>query len=277
MARAFAPAFFSKPDLTTFLNFYDFLLGPAQSFLVIAVILTVIVSKAGGRTAATTMPHQAPTAAEITVSVGFVLLGHIGILVALLARTGFALRYALPTVIGVATLVPIVAYYASRGRVAIGAVLALVFFSAFTLREISASRRFLHLKESLDVYGFLSAPDTNSLPVIVANPLEFLQIAHYGPTDWTRRAVYVTDLYDSVRYGESDTADRALLQLRKVTPLNVFDYAEFVRGHPRFLVFGSYSWEIAYLSDHAADIRVIRRYDTGRYSRDFLFEVAVQQ
>jgi hypothetical protein len=244
---------------------------------VIAVILTVIVSKAGGRTAATTVPRQAPTAAEITVSMGFVLLGHIGILVAFLARTGFASRYALPTVIGVATLVPFVAYYASRGRVAIGAVLALVFFSAFSLREISASRRFLHIKESLDAYGFLSAPDTNSLPVIVVNPLEFLQIAHYGPTDWTRRAVYVTDLYDSVRYGESDTADRALLQLRKVTPLNVFDYTEFVRSHPRFLVFGSHSWEIAYLSDHAADIRVIRRYDIGKYSRDFLFEVAVQQ
>jgi hypothetical protein len=135
------------------------------------------------------------------------------------------------------------------------------------MRELSASRRFFHGKERLEAYNFLS-DDTSDEPIVIANPLEFLKLAHYGSAGGKQRAAYVVNLSDSVRYGESDTADRALVELRKVTPLNVFDYAEFIQVHPRFLVLGAYSWEIRYLSDHAADIRVV-----GRYNSDLLFEV----
>lgn len=51
MAKTFAPAFFSKPSVISFLTFYDFVVGPGQFFLVIALVLAAIVSMAQrGRT-----------------------------------------------------------------------------------------------------------------------------------------------------------------------------------------------------------------------------------
>jgi len=270
MARTFAAAFWSKPSILSFLTFYDFLMGHGQFFLVIALVLAAIMSMTRARGPEAEPPRHAPTLAESVVAIGFVLLPYIAISFAAVAGSGFAPRYALPSVIGVATLLPMAVYTASRGRLAIGAALAIVFFLAFSAREISASRRFFHPPERLKAYNFLS-DNTNDLPIVIVNPLEFLKVAHYGSDEWKRRAAYVVDLSDSVRYGDSDTADRALMRLRTVTPLNVFDYADFVRAHPRFLVFGAYSWEIRYLSDHAADIRVV-----GKYDKDLLFEVRRQ-
>jgi hypothetical protein len=267
MAKTFAATFWSQPSITSFLTFYNFLMGPGQFFLIIALVITAILSVTRPKWPAAEQPRQAPTLAESVVAIGFVLLPYIAMLFAVLAGSGFAPRYALPSVIGVATLLPMATYTASRGRMAIGAALAIIFFLAVSMRELSASRRFFHGKERLEAYNFLS-DDTSDEPIVIANPLEFLKLAHYGSAGGKQRAAYVVNLSDSVRYGESDTADRALVELRKVTPLNVFDYAEFIQVHPRFLVLGAYSWEIRYLSDHAADIRVV-----GRYNSDLLFEV----
>ena len=266
MARTFAATFWSKPSLISLLTFYDFLVGPGQFFIVVALVLMAVVSMMDRRRPIEP-PRQAPTRAEFAVAIGFVLLPYVAIALAMAAESGFTPRYALPSVIGVAALLPMAAYGASRGRMATGAALALVFFLAFGLREISASRRFIDGKRPLEGFNFLSE-NASGLPIVILNPLEFLKVEHYGSAEWKSRAAYVVNLSDSVRYGDSDTADRALVQLREVTPLNVFDYADFVRTHPRFLVFGLYSWEIPYLSDHAADIRIV-----GHYGKDLLFEV----
>lgn len=270
MARTYAITFWWKPSILSFLTFYDFLVGPGQFVLVIGLLLVAIMSIPQRWRSRVELPQNAPTAAESVVATGFVLLPYVAILFAVVIGNAFAPRYVLPSVIGVATFLPIAAYTVSGGRKAIGAALAIVVFLAFSVREISASRRFLNGREPLEAYNFLS-DNTSGLPIVMVNPLEFIKVAHYGSAEWRRRAAYVVALSDSVRYGESDTADRALVLLRKVTPLNVFDYADFARAHPKFLVFGADSWEIRYLSDHAADIRVV-----GKYGKNLLFEVQAE-
>ncbi len=267
MAKTFAATFWSKPSLISFLTIYDFLLGSGQFFVVIALALAAIVSMTQQRGLAVEPPRQGPTFSEGVVAVGFALLPYLAIVFAIVAGGGFTPRYALPAVIGVATLLPMATYTASRGRMAMGAALASVFFLAFSLHEVSASRRYLHGKKSLEAYDFFS-DNTTGLPILIVNPLEFLKVEHYGSAEWKRRAAYVVNLSESVRYGEPDTADRILVLLCKITPLNVFDYGDFVRVHPKFLVLGHYGWEIPYLSDHAADIRV-----RGAYGKGLLFEV----
>ncbi|MEO8097241.1 MAG: glycosyltransferase family 39 protein [Acidobacteriota bacterium] len=267
MARTFAANFWAKPSLNSILTYYEFLIGPGQFFLVIALVLVALVSFAEPRGPTIASPRLRPTLAESMVAIGFVVLPYIDISFAMTAGSGFTPRYALPSIIGVAALIPMAAYASSRSRIMTGSALVAVFFMAFSLRELSASRRFLHGQEELKTYK-LSSSVPPGLPLLVTDSLEFMKLAHYGSTEVKERSVYLVNLPGSAGNGEPDTVERLLILLRRITPMSVFDYSDFIRMHPRFLVLG-YNWEVQYFVEHNAHIQVV-----GASGQDPVIEVA---
>jgi hypothetical protein len=77
------------------------------------------------------------------------------------------------------------------------------------------------------------------LPVVVSHPHDFLQLAHYASPDWRGRFVSVVDPVGAVVYTGSDSADLELQVMKYYAPLQVYDFDEFAKAHPTFLLYSS--------------------------------------
>ncbi|HLW98076.1 MAG TPA: glycosyltransferase family 39 protein [Candidatus Acidoferrales bacterium] len=176
---------------------------------------------------------------ERTLALGFLALPFVGFIVSDLAHGGMTVRYVMPTILGFPLAAGYVLPPIKRKSVALIGILALLL--AFTLQErrfwVSYPRIFVSPADSVqELVASAGHPD---LPVVVSHPHDFLQLAHYASPDWRGRFVSVVDPVEAVIYTGSDTADRELQVMRDYTPLQVYDFDEFARVHPAFLLYSS--------------------------------------
>ena len=67
-----------------------------------------------------------------------------------------------------------------------------------------------------------NSPELAPKPIVVADPLAFLELQHYAPSELRARIVYLADLPTALAVTGTDSADLSLLGLAKrVTPLQV--------------------------------------------------------
>jgi hypothetical protein len=116
--------------------------------------------------------------------------------------------------------------------------------------------------------AFVEDEDHQELPIVIADGVEFLQIAKYAPSDLQKRLIYLTDSMKSIEYSKShsDSVDKDLVILKRYLPFQMFDFAEFVCQHPAFLLYTdnrdtAANWISPYLSLSQQPMTLIREAD----------------
>lgn len=176
---------------------------------------------------------------EHTLALGFLALPFVGFVVSELAHGGMTVRYVMPTILGFPLAAGYVLAPIKRKSVALIAILALLFVFTFQEKRFWVSYQRLFISPADSVQDLVTSAGYPDLPVVVSHPHDFLQLAHYASPDWRGRFVSVVDPAGAVIYTGSDTADRELQVMRDYTPLQVYDFDEFARMHPAFLLYSS--------------------------------------
>ena len=202
---------------------------------------------------------------EHVLALGFLFMPAIGFLGADVAHGGIVPRYCLSAVFGVALGVRCL-LRPWRGRTVLGAAAFILFVVA--VQEIgfwsSPDRHTPPGNAATSLQSLVSSAHRddlpNDLPVIVADPIAYLEIQHYAAPELKRRLVDLVDPAKAVEYVQTDSAERGLLALRNFVPLNVQDYSDFTASHPAFLLYANhddYEWTPSRLADDGAAPRLL--------------------
>jgi hypothetical protein len=229
-ARPFTATFWARPQWASIPEFYQVALAPAA----IALVALLVLAAAPPRRyeAVPALPAH-----ETVAVVGFVVAPALAVVLARQAGGPFAPRYVLFAVIGLAILYARAARTLLHGR-GIVAVLTIILAASFLRNDVSALKQAAAQTADLAaVARFLEDRADPSLPLVIAQPGEFLEVAHAAPGRLADRLVYLADPAASVRHLGHDTADRALLALSRWTAVQVEEYGPWVAAHPDFQVY----------------------------------------
>jgi mannosyltransferase len=229
-ARRYAGAFWTDFDLGSAPEFSVFLLraevfsasriptwlGIGFAALVVGGALVVLLRR--------------PRAAQVEVgaAIGFVLLPLVGVVVGELATGAYVERYVLSAVIGPALLVPLALHRLAAGRqvaaLATAAVLVVWFSVLFQYWHrdagVDGDRR-----ERLEAFVEQRALPLD-LPVAVAHPHDYLELAHDAPDRIASRLVRLSDPERALRYTGSRSTEDGLVVLAGFAPLHLVPYEE---------------------------------------------------
>jgi 4-amino-4-deoxy-L-arabinose transferase-like glycosyltransferase len=239
-AREFAATFWAKPRWGALEPAYLQMLGRVQWPLIAAAVLAVLVP---GRIGNAPAPGPRPPAHEWAAALGLTALPALALLLGQLVTGVFVPRYALAALAGFGILLAFLACRVRTGRGAVAGILVAVLLVGFVAGEVRDGRRLARDREQLArTCALLQAQGDADLPVVVSDPLAFLQLTHYAPPALAARLVYLSDPDASLRHAGWDTSDRALRELRRWAALNVADYGPFRAAHSCFLVYGRAGW-----------------------------------
>jgi Dolichyl-phosphate-mannose-protein mannosyltransferase len=148
------------------------------------------------------------------------------------------IRYALPFVVGLAIVGPLLAWWLSASLVGdvLVAVVVAVTVAQVGVRGIVQA----HIAGPQPVQPHpLLGSGLEGLDPIVLTDVDYLQTWYYEPPESRSRLWYIADPVGVVETGTfaTPTMDRNLLALRRYAPVGVTDYSSFVRNTPRFLLF----------------------------------------
>jgi len=229
-ARRYRGAFWTEFDLGSAPEFFVFLLRadvfqPSRIPTWLGIAFTVVV--VGG---ALVVLLQRPRSAQLEVAagVGFLLLPLAGVVVGEAVTGAYVERYVLSAVLGPALLVPLALHRVAAGRrwvaVAACALLAVWFCVLFQYwhRDIGVD---LNRRERLEAFLERNAVPTG-LPVGVAHPHDFFELAHDAEPTVAGRLVRLSDPERSLRITGSRSAEDGLVVLAGFAPLDVVPYEE---------------------------------------------------
>ena len=185
-------------------------------------------------------------------------------LIAKFETHGFSPRYAICSIVGIATLAAYLLWrVAPRALTAmIAAVLCLVMYGV-EVRVLGAAfdKQRTHLIDSLRALS-----DSGEAQIAMMDITVMHQLAFYAPRELATRINYVADPEKSVEYLNQDTVDRGLLDLRPWFPLKVVHVESFLADNPRFLAYGAadaWAW-LPYDLPKWGETRLIERVDEHR-------------
>jgi hypothetical protein len=212
---------------------------------------------------------------EIAVLLGFMIVPLVAISTAVLLTGMFVFRYALIVIFGASLLISFAAAKGDRAVPFAGCLLFLAFFLHFVAFQLSL---FSRADVNNSVPALIAEVPEGSLPIVMAEPINYLEVVYRAPPGMAARLYYVADADLAKKYAGSASADRGLVILKKGRPLNVSTYGEFIAGHHEFLVYSNpgnneanFEWLLAKLVDD--NQRVYLRRVSGRES---LYEVTLQ-
>jgi hypothetical protein len=240
-ARSFAGAFWAKPSWDDLKPTYYYLFPYGKSALIVSLLLLLLYPERPP--AGALPPHRDPPAHELAVGLGYVTIPLLAMLLGQALTGVFVIRYVMPAVLGFGIVVAFLVYRRTAGSRVFGGALTAVFLGFFLLglvREwkLQGERR----AEIRQTCEYLRRHGETDLPLVVADPADYLEAAYHAPAPVAAHLLYVTDREAPIRYGFADTEERALGALRGWAGLNVVDYRSFLAGHRHFLVFGAVRW-----------------------------------
>ncbi len=275
-AGAYSAAFWSPAAFAAIPAFYEGLLAPAvfPIFLVGLLVSVASVRPWAAHGGGDRIEGQRPGAPRVpawdaAAAIGLALLPVLVVLSGVLMTGAFIDRYALPAVAGVALLFVFAATAAAQPRVAVAALLV-VLAPWFAARHVAALVRAARAEPASVISPLLTA---GPLPVVDEDPISFLQVAHYAPPALAGRIYYLADVSEARRLAGADSAERSILALAAISPLQVAPYAGFVHEHPRFLLYTTdrrWSWLRGRLTADRARIEL-----TAHQGREELFVVSM--
>lgn len=228
-ARQYRGAFWTEFDLGSAPEFFVFLLraevfsssriptwlGLAFSGVVIGASLVVLLRR------------ERVAQVEIGAAVGFLLLPLVGVLVGDLVTGAYVERYVLSAAIGPALLVPLALHRIAGGRPRIAMVTAALLTLWFAVlfqywhRDIGVD---LDRRDRL--VAFVEEHAAGDLPVAVAHPHDYLELAHDAPQPVAARLMRLSDPERSLEYTGSRSTEDGLVVLAGFAPLRVVPYKE---------------------------------------------------
>lgn len=185
-------------------------------------------------------------------------------LVAKYATHGFSPRYAICSIVGIATLAAyLLSRVAPRALTAIAAALLCVLMYGVEIRLLRGEyiEQRTHLIDSARVLSESRGAQIALMDITVMHQLSF-----YAPRELATRVNYVADPEKSIEYLSQDTVDRGLLDLRPWFPLKVVRVESFLADNPNFFAYGAidgWSW-LTYDLPKWGETRLIERVDKHR-------------
>lgn len=237
-ARTYAKAFWALPSWQSIPDAYASLLMPAPLVLMFVLIFAGIIalvhverSDTRGSVKASAIPGH-----ELAAALGYVSFPVIAVAVAMLVTGAFVSRYALPAVLGVSVLVAWTSARLHDGRALLGAIILLLSCGGCVMlwaRSLPATPETVLSQ----MYAIVRSEQESELPVVVADPHNFMRLSHYAPRDLSFRFVYLADPERSLRHLGHNTMDRGILDLRPWFHLNVQEFEPYKRAESRFLLY----------------------------------------
>ncbi len=111
---------------------------------------------------------------------------------------------------------------------------------------------------SADLTPWLREVNRAQLPIVVANPLTYLPLAHNAPRDVADTLLCIPDAKEALRFVGVSSPDYNLAGLQGVAPLNLPTYSAFMHSHQRFLMLweaGPFDWILPKLRETGAELR----------------------
>ncbi len=175
-------------------------------------------------------------------------------LLAKLTNGIFALRYGTCVVFGSALLpLPIIRRYDTRSSLA-GALSLVVLAGSFIAHDV------IRPPNRFETPSLLRSAD-DPLPIVIENPLDFMELIYNAPPQLAGRLCYLTSREDSIRYTGTDDDERGLLLLSRYYPIRVYGPKEFLKQHKRIMIWRGdkdLRWLLRKLADDGEAITVAR-------------------
>jgi Dolichyl-phosphate-mannose-protein mannosyltransferase len=177
---------------------------------------------------------------------------------------GFSPRYAISSIVGIATLAAyLLSRAAPRALMAMAAaVLCLIMYGVeIRVLGVDFGEQRAHLIDSSRALSGSGDAQIALMDITVMHQLSF-----YATRELAARVNYVADPEKSIEYLKQDTVDHGLLDLRPWFPLKVVRVESFLADNPRFLAYGAadgWSW-LTYDLPKWGETRLIERVDEHR-------------
>jgi len=225
----------AQPYLQTTIEFYLFALTPFL-FPLLAIATVVALLQWMGVRDRDPAPRESLRVEELVAAFAFFLIPFMGYLLGLVVR-GYTGRYTIASLVGMAVLFWWLTNHYFRGALSASFIAVIVlccFIGINELRDIRRAIRYSLDTKLQDVFPF---PFPGNLPVVVQDPRDYLQMAHYARPDLAGRLYYLADPNISLQYTGSVGLDISLTDLSKILPLHVVPYRSFLANHRQFLLF----------------------------------------
>jgi len=220
-----SPVFWAKPSLLNVVDFFPTLLTGS----LFPVLLALGFAALWKPNREVELANKGLAFHELACAFGFLFMP---LLLTLFTRwrTGyFADRYAVTALVGVVLILVSLLAHGTRGRRAALAMVPLLLTVPFA-RSLKLNRV---VAATSKVKAEMLPPGT--LPVVVANALEFVARAHYGTPELLARIVYLSDPSYAVQQADF-IPELSLLRDPGLIPGTVEDYRAFINKHPKFWV-----------------------------------------
>jgi hypothetical protein len=240
---------------------YFFLTGGAFGTAAAVVSAAGVIGSLRRRRAATSPEEegQEDTTHEAVLVLTLLALPFVGLFIATVMHGLMVDRYVLAAVVGVSVAM---GYALTQARPGIVALFAFFVISSVGLHELSFWRSTWRHPFTLNsiatpVENFISKAGGPDTPVVIPDPVEFLQLAQSASPAFSRKFVYLADESEAVKYTGTDNLDRTLLVVRSYAPFQVEDYTQFTAAHHEFLFYLEepvtiFDWQAWYLSQAAS-------------------------
>jgi hypothetical protein len=196
-------------------------------------------------------------------------------------------RYGIPSIFGASILVPgLIGGWTRTSRTA-GLVAAFIFAFGVVppIAFVTYGQRIIHRPQQQygpDLTGDFSTPLNKveeSLPFVDASGLTFLEMDSREDKEFLSRVYYLDDPQAAIRYSHASIFN-GLGALKSIFPIraNIAPYQNFIRQHPRFLVYGTVDypedWLLRKLLADGASVRYLGNFVSG-YKDSSLYEVTL--
>jgi len=242
-----------EPAVGRLTEYYTVLLGPALPAMVAGLTALAVALKLG---ALEKSPTAEPTPAgppwhELVAVVGFLLLPvflHLG---ALVVTGAYMDRYALPAIVGCASLLGFLLHQTARGRPEVGVILLGCFLGWFVVDALVPGRVPYTLRGPVLDARDPMFPPADGRPIAVANAMQYLEMHHHASPEVVSRICYLSDPQRAVRQPDF-IAELALRGLRERVPIRVEEYAGFLAAHRSFWVYHNALNQVEWLVEQLA-------------------------
>jgi 4-amino-4-deoxy-L-arabinose transferase-like glycosyltransferase len=190
----------------------------------------------------------------------------------------FLERYFLPSILGIVVAV--------ADLVRLSSPRALAVFTAFIFVALASQEvGFWRLGNSRQTAANVISPVTDlantpryaELPIVVSDPLKYIEMWHYAPAAVFQRVFTFPEPAEAAEYLRSDTTDKIVLALRPYGPSGIQDFSKFAAAHPRFLLVSHSSrtnWLPARLAQDGYRFQFLH---TGFHINTYLVEAPQQE
>jgi hypothetical protein len=269
-ARRFSHQFWTSYDWSSSWTFFAWLLRTpavppalptrvlvAGTGTVVGVSLLVLAASRALRPT-----RSSPAAPELAAALAFLALPLLAVALAETVTGAYTERYTLFAVLGLAILVPIAldrlgAWWRPLPALGVACLAAVCVRAApYEYRDVSGD-----LARQRATLAFLEHA-RRSLPIVLAQPHDMLELSHYAPPSLHRRLLYLGSRRLALRYLGTDSTEAGVIVLSRFSPLHVRAYRSFVDSGRPFLLFvdpgaGSNEWVSRALAADRVPLRVV--------------------